>query len=59
MKNEGYKRCYSETYIWNKRAVKANLKIGSRKVGIATRLKIFGKNVVIWHDMSSDKIKLK
>lgn len=52
MKNEGFKRFYSETYLWNKRAVKAILKAGGRQFGIATMFSIFGKNVVIWHDMT-------
>ena len=53
LKKEGFKKLYSETYLYNKRAVKAHLKIGVSKIGIATRFSIFGKNVVIWHDMTS------
>ncbi|MGB5157634.1 MAG: hypothetical protein WBN77_09395 [Desulfobacterales bacterium] len=52
LKNEGFKRNYSETYLYNKRAVKAILKIGARKIGIARRFSFFGKNVVIWYDMT-------
>ena len=53
LKNEGFKRYYSETYLWNKRAVKSILKNSPRKkIGIATRFRIFGKNVVVWHDMT-------
>ena len=51
-KNEGFKRYYSETYLWNKRAIKSILKGGTRPIGIATRFSIFGKNVVIWHNMT-------
>ena len=57
-KNEGFKRFYYETYLWNKRAVKAILKTSSHKIGVATRFKIFGKNIIIWHDMSSKKLRL-
>lgn len=53
LKNEGLKRFYLETHLWNKRAVKAFLKTDTHKIGIATRFSIFGKNVVIWHDMTS------
>ena len=52
-KKEGVKRYYSETYLYNKRALKAIFKTSARKIGIATRFSIFGKNVVIWHDMTS------
>lgn len=52
MKNEGFKRLYSETYLWNKRAVKAIIKARGRQFGIATMFSLFGKKVVIWHDMS-------
>ena len=58
MKNEGFKRFYAETYVWNKQAVRAFLKTNLRKVGIATRFSFFGKNVVIWHDMTG-KIECK
>lgn len=54
-KNEGFTRYYSETYLWNKRAIKSILKSGTRPIGIATRFSIFGKNIVIWHDMTSKK----
>ena len=53
LKKEGSKRYYSETFLWNKRAVKAILKTSSRKIGIATRFSIFSKNIVIWHDMTT------
>ena len=53
LKKEGSKRYYSETFLWNKRAIKANLKISLRKIGIATRFSIFSKNIVIWHDMTA------
>jgi hypothetical protein len=56
-RNEGFKTCYSESKLYNKRAVKAHLKIGDIKFGIATRFRMFGKNVVIWHDMN-DKTDL-
>lgn len=52
LKKEGYKRFYSETFLYNKRAIKAILKTSSRKIGIATRFNIFGKNVIAWHDMT-------
>jgi hypothetical protein len=52
LKKEGSKRFYSETHLWNKRAVKAYSKTNSHKIGIATRFSVFGKNVVIWHDMT-------
>ncbi len=59
LKKEGSRRYFSETYLWNERAVKAILKkTSARKIGIATRFSIFGKNIVIWHDMSS-KIAFK
>jgi hypothetical protein len=58
LKNEGFKRFYSETFLYNKRAMKAMLNYGLRKIGIATRFSIFGKNIVIWHDMS-EKITFK
>jgi hypothetical protein len=58
-KNEGFQRCYSETNFWNKRAVKANLKINAHKIGVASIFIIFRNNVVIWHDMSSSKLKFK
>jgi len=51
-KSEGFKRCYSETYLWNRRAINALLKVGMRKIGTARRFKLFGRNIVIWHDMS-------
>ena len=56
LRKEGFKRHYSETYLWNRHAVKAILKTGLMTMGIATRFSIFGKNIVIWHEMS-DKIK--
>ncbi len=55
LRNEGFKRYYAETYLWNKRALKAILKKTSgRKIGIATRFSFFGKNVVVWHDMTEN-----
>lgn len=53
LKNEGFHRFYSETHLWNKRAIKAFLKTGQAKVGTATRFYFLGKNIVIWHDMSN------
>jgi len=52
LKNELFKRFYLKTHLWNRRAVKAFLKTDTHKIGIATRFRIFGKNVVIWHDMT-------
>jgi len=51
LKNNGFKRHYLETYLWNKRALKAFSKIGLRKIGIARRFNFLGKNIVIWYDM--------
>lgn len=58
LKKEGARRYYAESYLWNIRAVKAHLKTSARKIGIATIFSVFGKNVVIWHDVSS-KIEFK
>jgi hypothetical protein len=54
LKNEGFKRFLSETYLRNERAIKAFSKTGQRGIGIASRFNFFGKNVVIWHDMSKN-----
>lgn len=54
LKGEGLKRCYSETYLWNKQAVKSFLKTDKQKIGIASRFNFFGKNIVIWHDMTEE-----
>jgi hypothetical protein len=54
LKKEGYKRFYSETFLWNKHAIKAISKTSSCKIGISTMFCIFGKTIVIWHDMTSD-----
>lgn len=53
LKNEGFKRFYSESYLWNKRAVNAFLKTDYRKIGIAKRFSLFGRNVIIWYGMSN------
>jgi hypothetical protein len=54
LKNEGFKRVFSETYLWNKRADNALSKIEYyRKIGIARRFSFFGRNIVIWYDMSN------
>jgi len=58
LKSDGFKRFYSETYLWNKRAIKAILKTGLSKIGTATMISIFGKTFVIWHEMSS-KIEIE
>lgn len=56
LKKEGCKRYYSETFLSNEHAVRAILKkTSARKIGIATRFSIFGKDVVIWHHMSSEQ----
>ena len=54
LKDEGFKRYYAETYLQNKRALKAFSRIGLHKIGTASRFSIFGKNVVIWHDVSEE-----
>lgn len=53
LKNEGFKRYYSESYLWNKPAINAFSKTDYRKIGIAKRFGLFGRNVVIWYDMSN------
>lgn len=53
LKREGFSRFYSETYIWNKAAVKACLKTDYREIGIAKRFNLFGRNIVVWYDMSN------
>jgi hypothetical protein len=54
LKNEGFKRVFSEIYLWNKRAEHAISKIEYyRKIGIARRFNFFGRNIVIWYDMSN------
>jgi hypothetical protein len=52
LKKECYQRYYAETYLWNLNAIKAFQRIGDCKVGTATRFGFFGKNVIIWHEMS-------
>jgi hypothetical protein len=53
LKNEGFLRFYGETYEWNKSAVHSLAKT-NRKVGVAKRFSIFGRNVVIWYEMSNN-----
>lgn len=58
LRNEGFRRYFSETYLSNKLALKAFSKTGQRGIGIAKRFYFLGKNVVIWYDMSKN-IELK
>lgn len=55
LKKEGFKRFYSEAYLWNKQAISAMLKTDYRKIGVAKRFSLFGRNVVIWYEMSNLK----
>jgi hypothetical protein len=55
LKEEGFKRYYAETYLTNKRALNAIFNVGEHKVGTASRFSLFGKNVVIWHEMSETR----
>lgn len=51
LKKEGYKRCYGEIHMHNKRSLKAYSRTIFRKIGIAKRFNFFGRNVVVWYDM--------
>lgn len=57
LKNEGYRRLLSETYVWNKRAIRALLKEGNRPVGIATKFRLGNTMIVIWHDRTGETLQ--
>jgi hypothetical protein len=53
LKKDGFSRLYSESYVWDKLAVRALSKI-YRKIGEATIFRIRGKKIVIWHEMLNE-----
>jgi hypothetical protein len=59
LKREGFKRAFSETHFWNKRAIKAVLKGGGCQIGIARKFHLFGRTIVIWSDMYNKGKKIR
>jgi RimJ/RimL family protein N-acetyltransferase len=55
LKAKGYKRFFSEAYLWNKKAIRAQSKTGLRRIGTARRFDLFGRNVVVWSDMINSR----
>ena len=55
LKQEGFIRYYTETYEWNKAAIRAIEKDKMQKLGIAKKRKSFGRNIVIWYEMYNKK----
>lgn len=51
LKHEGYKRFFTEVHLWNERSMKAMAKTDLRKIGVASRFNVLGRNVVVWYDM--------
>jgi RimJ/RimL family protein N-acetyltransferase len=59
LKNEGYKRFFTEVHIWNARSMKAMSKTDLKKIGLARRFQFWGRNIVIWCDIYNKKEKRK
>lgn len=54
LKKDGFSRFYSETYEWRESAVRTLSKSKiRRKIGVAKRFSILGRNIVIWYEMSN------
>lgn len=49
-KKEGFSRFYGQVYEWNKASIRANSKF-MRKIGVAKRFSILGREIVIWYEM--------
>ena len=55
LRREGYIRAFSAAYEWNKPGIRSAVKLGMIAYGIARKLHIFGRDIVIWYDMHNRK----
>lgn len=55
MKNEGFLRFFGEIYVWNKPSLRSYGKTEMRKLGIAKKRFLGGRNIVTWYEMYNRK----